>query len=290
LRNPIAISILTGCLALGMGGCADTGASAGCIAGNAAVVTLELSLWIASNGRMVPEGTIPCGHGSASQANSVETVKALREQADKGDPNAQFILGSAYAGRTGIVVRQDLVQADMWLTISANAGNRPAAEQSADLEKSMTASQIAEAKKLASAWRPTGTGVASAANAGTTASPQPANLPPAAPPVPAGVDVPITLDLAGSSSVGTGKLDQGHISAALVAFGKPVTITGDIKGDWLTVEIVGALDPHASLWEGMCMATGKAYRPAGQIAVAMVGSCGPASPRVVLHLQLPERS
>ena len=66
--------------------------------------------------------------------------------AQQGHAVAQFNLGSMYGNGDG--VDQDLNRAYMWLHISGMHGNRQAVEQRKELEKSMTAEQIADARKM----------------------------------------------------------------------------------------------------------------------------------------------
>ena len=74
--------------------------------------------------------------------------------AGQGHAAAQFNLGLLYANGRG--VEQDNVQAHMWFNLAA-AGSEPAAQRERDLvAKKMTRFQIAEAIRLARAWRPTG--------------------------------------------------------------------------------------------------------------------------------------
>jgi TPR repeat protein len=83
-----------------------------------------------------------------------EAAKWYRLAADQGNPGAQFMLGFMYArGFPG--VPQDYVRAHMWFNLSAAQSKRGAAENRDKLAGQMTPAQIAEAKKLASEWKPT---------------------------------------------------------------------------------------------------------------------------------------
>ena len=72
--------------------------------------------------------------------------------AAQGDAKAQFYLGiqSAY-GEGGPL---DLVQAHMWYSLAAGNGNAHAPGYRDDLARQMTPAQIAEARKRAREWKP----------------------------------------------------------------------------------------------------------------------------------------
>lgn len=74
-----------------------------------------------------------------------------RKAADLGNAGAQSLLGIKYAVGQG--VPQDYVQAHMWLNLAAVAGNASAVKGRDMAEALMTPAQIAEAQRLASAWR-----------------------------------------------------------------------------------------------------------------------------------------
>jgi TPR repeat protein len=72
--------------------------------------------------------------------------------AEQGHAGAQFSLGLMYANGRG--VPQDLVRAHMWLNLAA-AAQQPGARSERDLiTKKMTRQQIAEAVRQARAWEP----------------------------------------------------------------------------------------------------------------------------------------
>jgi TPR repeat protein len=80
-----------------------------------------------------------------------------RKAADQGDPAAQVRLGSLYAAGQG--VPQDYVQAHLWVNLAAS--RTPAGKAQDDmirfrdaLAHALTATQLAEAQKLAREWRP----------------------------------------------------------------------------------------------------------------------------------------
>lgn len=75
----------------------------------------------------------------------------FRLAADQGFPIAQYNLGLMYANGLG---PQDYVQAHMWLSLSAAQGSQDAGKNRDIVERSMTATQIAEARKLAHDWKP----------------------------------------------------------------------------------------------------------------------------------------
>jgi uncharacterized protein len=89
--------------------------------------------------------------GAGTPQDFVEAATWYRKAADKGHAGAQFFLGLLYAIGRG--VPPDLVQAHMWLSLAA--GSEPAARKERDeLTRKMTRSQIDEAVRLAREWRP----------------------------------------------------------------------------------------------------------------------------------------
>ena len=83
-------------------------------------------------------------------------VKWLRKAAEQGDAKAQHLLGGAYG--TGRGVRQDFIQAHMWLNLAAS--HFPSGEtrdRSAKLRDNLAAhmppAQTAEAQRLAREWK-----------------------------------------------------------------------------------------------------------------------------------------
>ncbi|MPZ45282.1 MAG: hypothetical protein GEV05_18185 [Betaproteobacteria bacterium] len=86
------------------------------------------------------------------QRSTREFVSWTRRAALQGERAAQAALGRAYVD--GLGVPQDYVHAHMWLNLAAARGVDAAAKQRDEIAGRMTAEQIAEAQKLARAWRP----------------------------------------------------------------------------------------------------------------------------------------
>jgi len=84
--------------------------------------------------------------------NFVEAAKWFRLAADQGLSSAQFMLGEMHVLSEGVPF--DLVRALMWLTLAAAQGYERAIEARERIAEHMTPSQIAEAQKLASIWKP----------------------------------------------------------------------------------------------------------------------------------------
>ncbi|MBW2623931.1 MAG: SEL1-like repeat protein, partial [Deltaproteobacteria bacterium] len=80
---------------------------------------------------------------------------ALREfenLAEQGHPDAQYMLGYMYLRGEGVL--QDYVQAHKWFNLAAYRGKPEAAMARDELARGMTSTQIAEAQKMARAWKP----------------------------------------------------------------------------------------------------------------------------------------
>src|SRR5438132_432724 len=80
-----------------------------------------------------------------------KAVHWYRQAAEQGDADAQISLGLLLAKGEG--VPQDYVKGHVWLSLSAAQGNKDAAEARDLVAKKMSAPQIAEAQKLARAWK-----------------------------------------------------------------------------------------------------------------------------------------
>lgn len=141
--------------------------------------------------------------GDGIEKDAVEAVRLARAAADKGNALAQTVLAQAYlkgegglarslaqflrlsrlaanqgnrmsmevlavSYHTGTGVPQDYVQAHVWANLAASRGSARAAKLREELAEKMTASQIEEAQKAASRWRPTRV-VTNAAPGGTAA-------------------------------------------------------------------------------------------------------------------------
>jgi hypothetical protein len=91
--------------------------------------------------------------GNGVKQDFAEAFKWFQKVADKGDKAARFDVASAYHDGRG--VKQDLVQAYMWCSLAAAAGDAMAGAMIGDYATNMTPEQIAEAKHLAAAWKPT---------------------------------------------------------------------------------------------------------------------------------------
>lgn len=94
------------------------------------------------------------GAAGSHPSNAAEAFKWYQKAADQGDAAAQFRVGDMYA--KGLGVKQDYVQAYMWFNL------KPWVAKLGDLTKTMTPEQIAEAKRLAAAWKPPPTPTAAA--------------------------------------------------------------------------------------------------------------------------------
>ena len=79
-------------------------------------------------------------------------LQEFRHLAEQGTAQAQVNLGIIYSQGRG--VPKDSVQAYRWYTLAASQGDDLAEKFKNHLEKSMTLDQIAEAQRLARAWKP----------------------------------------------------------------------------------------------------------------------------------------
>jgi TPR repeat protein len=85
--------------------------------------------------------------------DTAQALRWLKLSADQGNPDAQLFLGLAYRNLPD--VPHDFVQAYMWFQLAAQHGDPLAPRQRDDLQKLMTREQIAQARAMAAAWKPT---------------------------------------------------------------------------------------------------------------------------------------
>lgn len=90
--------------------------------------------------------------GEGVQQNDLQAVHWITKAANQGYPDAQFNLGMAYRGGYG--VPQDLVQAYMWLELAVANGSSKAFDLRRDLSLSMSIDQIEDAQYRAKHWKP----------------------------------------------------------------------------------------------------------------------------------------
>jgi hypothetical protein len=128
------------------------------------------------------------GMDAYNRGDYATALREWRPLAERGDPSAQFRLGSLYENGDGVprdfaTARQwyekaaaqgdakaqfylgiqsaygedgpmDLVQAHMWYSLAAGNGNAHAPGYRDDLARQMTPAQLAEARKRAREWKP----------------------------------------------------------------------------------------------------------------------------------------
>jgi len=90
--------------------------------------------------------------GEGVPQDYAEAVRFYRLAADQGLAEAQYNLGVMYVFGRG--VRPDAIQAHMWWSLAAEQGFENAIRNRDTVAGNMTPAQIAEAQRLASAWRP----------------------------------------------------------------------------------------------------------------------------------------
>jgi TPR repeat protein len=86
-------------------------------------------------------------NGEGVPVDYVQAIQWFRKAADQGNASAQFFLGSMYVEGKG--VPRDYFQAYVWFNRAA-PGNDGVAQLRDSLEKYMTPSQVAEAKRISS--------------------------------------------------------------------------------------------------------------------------------------------
>ena len=93
-------------------------------------------------------------NGEGGSKDYQQALRWIRLAANQGEALAQTKLAIMYDDGNGLP--KDKVQAYKWLSLAATNGDKPAPMLRDLLAKEMTPAQIAEAKKLASEWKPQG--------------------------------------------------------------------------------------------------------------------------------------
>ena len=92
-------------------------------------------------------------NGQGVPQDYAAAVSWYRKAAEQGNALGQFMLGMMYDLGQG--VPQDNVSAHKWFNLAAASGNAEAVKNRDIIAAKMTPAQIAEAQRLASAWKPT---------------------------------------------------------------------------------------------------------------------------------------
>ena len=116
--------------------------------------------------------------GRGVPKNDAEAVRWYRRAAEQGDADAQLNLGFMYAEGRG--VPRNLVQSYLWASLAAAQGNETARRNLEISERQMTREQIAEAQRLAAAFRPRAETAGSSSVTSTPAQPPARTAPPPA--------------------------------------------------------------------------------------------------------------
>ena len=94
----------------------------------------------------------PDNHRPPESTSPDEVPRMLERAAARGNARARTRLGQKYADGCG--VKADPVVGYMYLLLGASLGDTTGAETMAELERTLTAAQIDEARRLARNWRP----------------------------------------------------------------------------------------------------------------------------------------
>ena len=88
------------------------------------------------------------------QGDYATTFAETRPLAERGDADAQYMLGFLYERGEGVA--RDLTRAYAWYGLAARQGDAFAAQALAELARRMTAAEIAEAEAFARVFGPDG--------------------------------------------------------------------------------------------------------------------------------------
>ena len=89
--------------------------------------------------------------GKGGSVDKAEAVKCFLKSAEQGHTEAQFALGRCHDNGEGVV--RDAVEAYKWFLLAGTYGNEPTGVLRGRLVAKMTAEQIAEARERVKTWR-----------------------------------------------------------------------------------------------------------------------------------------
>lgn len=88
--------------------------------------------------------------GSGVKQDYAQALKLARAAAEQGSTEAQYALGGMYELGQGVPL--DYMQAHVWYSLSASTGDEQAIRKKAALETTMSADQMAEARRRETEW------------------------------------------------------------------------------------------------------------------------------------------
>ncbi len=116
----------------------------------AAAVTAGLSLVLATAPAIA--GPLEDGVKAYSKADYRAAERLLMPLAEQGNVDAMYSIAMMYHKGQGL--SEDKVKAHLWYDLASRNGDKDAASDRDALERDMTPDQVAEAKKMATEWKP----------------------------------------------------------------------------------------------------------------------------------------
>ena len=112
---------------------------------------------------------------------------------------------------------------------------------------------------------------------------------PALTPLTGPVDVPFEIDNGTQIVDGVGRLVNGHLTGQAGLGAKAITVSGDMHGNDLAIEVDGAIVPPAAAGSGnyYCSAIATKSAAVGKVAIPMSAGCGTYRRQVTLYVDLP---
>jgi TPR repeat protein len=117
-----------------------------------ALYTIGVAAVFAGLSMFAVAGPIENADAAIKNRDYAGAIRIVQPMAERGDANAQYILGMLY--ENGLGVTQDRVKAYMWLTLAASQGRENAATVRDLSARLMSPIQIEQAKALAAEWKP----------------------------------------------------------------------------------------------------------------------------------------
>ena len=117
----------------------------------ATAVTAGLSLVLAT-AMPAAAGPLEDGVKALTKADYRTAERLLMPLAEQGNVDAQYSIAAMYQRGQGF--EEDKVKAHMWFDLASRNGDKDAALDRDALEREMTPEQIAEAKQMATSWKP----------------------------------------------------------------------------------------------------------------------------------------
>ncbi len=239
--------------------------------------TLEITItnfYLTSAGKIDPDVTLAIVAEVRLRhvADGLEIYR--RKWAYVGAPKNYFQMASGHAAvlraeiQSGLDRLADRIVTDLFIS------NSPERREASPRPGTVLTIEAPTLQKSSPVQNPPGSPLASSTKAAPSSGP---------------VDVPFKIDIGTQIIEGVGKLEKGHLTGQASLGGRPITVSGDMQGNDLAIEVDGAMISPAAAANGIyyCSASATRRAAAGEVAIPMNATCGTDNRQVTIYLDLP---